>query len=156
MPRLTRSSAIRAALLAAALLLAAAPARAQGADGPDTQPELLNARNMTRITSRAYPAEVRGRRAPATVSVHMKILADGSVDSSSVSIVTSPDPLFNTAAAKVAVQMRFRPATLGGAPVPVWVTVPVTFARGVDRSGDSRDVQRDERPMRENLPPPRP
>jgi len=156
MPRLSRSSVMRAALLAAALLLAAAPARAQGADEPETQPELLNARNMTRITSRAYPAEVRGRRAPATVDVHMKILADGTVDSSSVSIATSPDPLFNAAAAKVAVQMRFKPATLGGQPVPVWVTVPITFRRGLDTSGNARDVQSDDRPMRDNLPPPRP
>lgn len=156
MPRLTRSRSLRAALLAAALLLAAAPARAQAADGPDTQPEMLNARALTRIISRAYPAEVRGRRAPATVSVHLKILADGTVDSTSVSIAASPDPLFNAAAAKVALQMRFKPATLGGEPVPVWVTVPVTFTRGIDRSGDSRDVQRDDRPMRDNLPPPRP
>jgi TonB family protein len=153
MPRFSRSTT---ALLAAALLLAAAPARAQAADEPETQPELLNARNLTRIISRAYPAEVRGRRAPTTVDVHMKILADGSVDSASVSIATSPDRLFNAAAAKVAVQMRFRPATLGGQAVPVWVTVPIIFRRGLDTSGNARDVQSDDRPMRGSLPPPRP
>ncbi len=156
MPRPFPSNAVRAVLLAAALLLTAAPARAQAGDEPETQPELLNARSLTRIVTRAYPAEVRGRRAPTTVGVHMKILADGTVDSTSVSIAASPDPLFNAPAARVAVQMRFRPATVGGQPVPVWVTVPIIFRRGLDTSGDSRDVQRDDRPLRDDLPPPRP
>lgn len=157
MTRISCISPLRAAVFAAALLLAAVPARAQRQpDEPETQPELLNARNVPNLVSRAFPASMRGRRAPATVEVKMKILADGSVDSASVSIESSPEPEFNEPAARVAKQLRFRPAKVGGRPVAVWVTFPITFTRPWDTSGNGRDIQRDDRPMRDNLPPPRP
>ncbi|HEX9938399.1 MAG TPA: energy transducer TonB [Longimicrobium sp.] len=159
MTRISRFSPVRAALLAAALLLAATPARAQQPqqpDEPDTQPELLDARNVPRLASRAYPASMRGRRAPATVEVRMKILEDGSVDSASVSIAQSPEPEFNEPAARVARQLRFRPAKVGGRPVQVWVNFPIAFTRAWDNSGEARDIQRDERGMRSSLPPPKP
>jgi TonB family protein len=159
MTRISRFSPLRAALIAVTLLLAAAPVRAQQSQQPaepETQPELLNERNLPRLVSRAYPASMRGRRAPATVEVRMKILDDGSVDSASVSIQSSPEPEFNEPAARVAMQLRFRPAKVGGRPVPVWVNYPITFTRHWDSSGTARDIQRDDRQMRGDLPPPRP
>ncbi|HEU4562172.1 MAG TPA: energy transducer TonB [Longimicrobium sp.] len=156
MIRIFRFSPMRAAVAAAALLLATTPARAQQADEPDTQPELLNERNLARLASRAFPASMRGRRAPATVEVKMKILADGTVDSTSVSIHSSPEPEFNEPAARVAMQLRFKPATLAGEPVPVWVTYPITFIRHWDSAGHARDIQRDDRQLRGDIPPPKP
>ena len=148
MPKPFRNS-VRAALLVAAMVAAAAPLRAQQPaqnQEPDTQPELLNARALPRIISREYPVSMRGRRAAANVAVRMKILEDGTVDSSSISVEESPEPDFNAPAVRVAMQMRFRPATLAGEPVQVWVTMPVTFIRRWNPSGDSEDVQRCRQP----------
>ncbi|HYH82102.1 MAG TPA: TonB family protein [Longimicrobium sp.] len=152
MHALSRWTPVRAALLAAALLLGAAPL---GAQEPDEQPVMLNQANLPRIINRAYPPRA-GRRPPTTVDVTMKIRENGRVDSASVSIASTQDSVFNDAAAKVALQMRFRPAKLAGAAVPVWVTLPITFERSWSTSGEARDVQRDDRPMPSTLPRPRP
>jgi len=153
-PRL--GSIARIVLAAAALLVSGATtARAQGErDGPDTQPVLLNRRDMPRLTTAAYPPELRQRRLAGAAEVHMKVLPDGTVDSATITVISATETLFGPAAVEVARQLRFRPATIEGIPVAVWVDFPVAFGRPA--SGTTTDVQRDGRIFRDNLPPPRP
>ena len=134
MPTLSRPL-VRVALLAGALLVAAAPARAQSAtpvrNEPDTQPVLLT-RNLPQLTNAAYPAHLRGHAIPGSADLRMKILENGRVDSASISIEKSSDHAFETPAIQVALKLRFRPAMVAGEPVPVWVTYPIHFARWTD------------------------
>ncbi|SOD03294.1 TonB family C-terminal domain-containing protein [bacterium JGI 053] len=153
-PRL--ASITRIALAAAALLVAgSSTARAQAErDGPDTQPVLLNRRDMPRLTTAAYPPALRQRRLAGAAEVHMKVLPDGTVDSTTIRVISATEALFGPAAVQVARQLRFRPATIEKTPVAVWVDFPIAFGRPA--SGTTTDVQRDGRIFRENLPPPRP
>jgi TonB family protein len=52
---------------------------------------------------------------------------DGSVDSSSIRIVSSPHAAFNAPTQSVLRRARFRPATVKGQPVKVQVTMPVQW-----------------------------
>ena len=123
-------------VLAAAALLAAAaiPAHAQAAaprDEPDTQPVLVT-RNLPQLTNRAYPRHLRAHPIPAAVGVRMKILENGHVDSTTISIASTTDTGFDAAAMQVARQLRFRPATADGQPVQVCVTYPINFTAWTD------------------------
>ena len=147
----------RRIILAAAALLAAGSTtvRAQAErEGPDTQPVLLNRRELPRLTTAAYPEVLRPRRVAGGAEVHMKILPDGTVDSATISILSTTERPFGPAAVEVARQLRFRPATIEGIPVAVWVDFPIAFSR--PGSGTTTDIQRDGRIFRDNLPPPRP
>lgn len=151
----------RVVFLAAAALLSASAssvhAQAATRDEPDTQPVLLNARELLRLTTRAYPPDLRRQRLTGTVEVHMKVMPDGMVDSTSISILhRDGDAAFGPAAARVVRQLRFRPATIDGLPVAVWVDFPVNFGRPQSTDGASTDVQRDGRIFKDRLPPPRP
>jgi len=140
----------RAALLAAltgALATAASPARAQDAAAaqptadsahsqareayelPDVeeQPELLNRADVVRSISRNYPREMRRRHLTGSVGIRMLVERDGTVDSATVAAMDSTQPGFAAAAVKIVRAMRFRPARVGGQPVPVWVMFPVSF-----------------------------
>ena len=144
MPNLSPSLA-RVALLAAAMLTAAAPAyaqRAANAQEPDVQPVLLT-RNLPRLTTRAYPPHLRAHPIAGDVNVRFKILEDGTVDSTSISVGESSKPDFNVPAMQVAVQLRFQPARLAGEPVQVWVTYPIHFGPATD--GTSTKTERDRR-----------
>lgn len=74
-----------------------------------------------------YPEGARKLSAiPVVLEVHVDVR--GAVDS--VRVETSVDcPPCVEAARASAWTMRFRPATLGGRPVPAWTRVPVTFRR---------------------------
>jgi TonB family protein len=147
-------SVTRIALAAAALLVAGSTTARAQADGPDTQPVLLNRRELPRLTTAAYPHALRQRRVAGAAEVHMKILPDGTVDSTTITVVSATEEPFGEAALQVARQLRFRPATIEGIPVAVWVDFPVAFGRPAN--GTSTEVQRDTRIFRDNLPPPRP
>jgi TonB family protein len=137
---------VRAGLLAAALLVAAAPARAQAAaparNEPDVQPVLLT-RDLPRLTNRLYPRHLRAHPIPGSVDVRFKILENGRVDSTSVQIEVSSSPDFILPATQIALQLRFQPATLAGEPVPVWVTFPIHFGPWSD--GTSTKTEQDKR-----------
>jgi protein TonB len=119
-------------------LMAAAPVRAQesGVTPPvqrsatgvlEIAPELVNGRAVERAIRRNYPPELRRQGIRGTVMLRMRVLADGSVDSSTVTAEVVRPPEFAEAAIKVALMMRFRPASVGGTPVAAFVTLPVVF-----------------------------
>ncbi|HET7232635.1 MAG TPA: TonB family protein [Longimicrobium sp.] len=137
-------TALAAALLIAAAL-AATPAHAQNPAGPppaadsaqrrrvyeladvEVQPELLNRSILARAVNQNYPRERRRQREEGVVVIRMLVQADGSADRSNITTEVPVHPDFAAAAVKVAGMMRFKPATVGGEPVPVWVMLPIAF-----------------------------
>jgi protein TonB len=93
----------------------------------EEQPELSNRSEVARQLSRNYPPLLRDAGVVGTVTVRMRVMENGSVDPSSVSIENSTHEAFGDAARRVVERMRFRPAKVGGKAVKVWVTLPVTF-----------------------------
>lgn len=93
----------------------------------EEQPELSNRSEVARQLSRNYPPLLRDAGVVGTVTVRMRVMENGSVDPSSVSIENSTHDAFGDAARRVVERMRFRPAKVGGKAVKVWVTLPVTF-----------------------------
>lgn len=93
----------------------------------ETQPELLNREEVAAALSRNYPPLLRDAGVTGSVTVRLRIGSDGVVDPESIEVLESTHEAFSQAASRVAERLRFRPAAVGGKPVPVWVTLPVTF-----------------------------
>ncbi|HKP76185.1 MAG TPA: TonB family protein [Longimicrobiaceae bacterium] len=93
----------------------------------EVQPELANREEVAAALSRNYPPLLRDAGVTGTVTLRMRVGSDGVVDPGSIQVLESSHDMFSTAATRVAERLRFRPARAGGKPVPVWVTLPVTF-----------------------------
>jgi len=93
----------------------------------EEQPELINRGTVASALSREYPRMMRATRQTGTVTLRFRVLEDGRVDRASVSVMALTHPDFAEAAVRVVYVMRFRPARVNRAPVPVWVTLPVVF-----------------------------
>jgi TonB family protein len=93
----------------------------------ETQPSLANAADVQHSIVREYPRLLRDAGVSGTATLRMRVLPDGRVDRGSVRVENTTHDAFSRAAVAVAAMMRFTPARLNGEPVPVWVTLPVTF-----------------------------
>lgn len=93
----------------------------------DVMPELANRAEVQKALSRNYPPLMRDAGISGTVTVRFRITRTGTVDPSSVEVVESTHEAFSEAAVRVVTRMRFSPGKLHASPVPVWVTLPVTF-----------------------------
>jgi len=93
----------------------------------EAPPELLNRDRVAAELSREHPPLLRDAGVTGSVTLRMRIRADGSVDVSSITVEESTHFAFSAAAKRVAMSMRFSPAWVEGKPVRVWVTLPVTF-----------------------------
>ena len=89
-------------------------------------PQLLNRGTVARELERSYPTFQRDQGISGEVSVRMIVERSG--DPSAVEVIRSTSPDFAAAALRVMRVMRFQPATVGGVPVRLRVTVPVTFS----------------------------
>jgi protein TonB len=87
--------------------------------GGVTIPELLE-----RVDP-AYPDTARKLRQEGTVLLEAVITASGAVDE--IRVVASRGPLLDSAAIAAVRRWRYRPATLNGRAVAVFLTVRVTF-----------------------------
>ena len=72
-----------------------------------------------------YPEAARRAHLDGTVILQAIISADGAVDE--IRVVHSANPLLDAAAERAVRQWRYRPATLNGRAVSVYLTVTVTF-----------------------------
>lgn len=77
--------------------------------------------------NREFPTALRNLGLNGAVTLRMRVLADGTVQRSSVEVIESNHPDFSEAARRVVYRMRFRPARIRGRAVAVWVTLPLTF-----------------------------
>jgi len=93
----------------------------------EVQPELLNRDEVAAALSRNYPPLLRDAGVTGTVTIRMRIGRDGVVDPATIEVVSTTHEAFSDAAVRVAQRLRFRPARYKGEPVPVWVSLPVTF-----------------------------
>jgi protein TonB len=93
----------------------------------EEQPSLSNSSEVQRQLARNYPPLLRDAGVIGTVTLRMRVLEDGHVDPESISVENTTHDAFADAAKRVVEKMRFRPAKVGGHPVKVWVTLPVTF-----------------------------
>lgn len=108
------------------------PQAAEAYELPDVeeQPEFLNRADMVRAISRNYPREMRRRHLTGVVAIRMLVRRDGTVDAATITAIESTQTEFAAAAVKIVRAARFRPARVGGQPVPVWIMFPVTFWTG--------------------------
>jgi protein TonB len=93
----------------------------------ETQPELVNREQVKYALSRNYPPLLRDAGVSGSVTVQFRITRTGEVDPATIKVLQSTHEAFSDAAVRVVMQMRFSPAWHGGSPVPVWITLPVTF-----------------------------
>jgi TonB family protein len=94
----------------------------------ESPPELLNRAELARTVGRHYPPLLRDAGVTGSAALRLAVGTDGAIVPGTARVDESTHPLFADAAMAVAGEMRFRPATLNGAPVKVWAVVPVVFA----------------------------
>lgn len=120
--------------LAAAALLAAAPAHAQRdtaragtyeLSAVSVMPRVLNAAELEAVLAANYPEAKREAGVSASVTVRLVVTAEGLAGPAEV--VSSTDSAFNAPTLAVISRMRFSPAQVSRRPVAVWVEVPITW-----------------------------
>ena len=119
---------------------AASPAPASGTEAPagrdrpyllsevDVQPVLLNREEVVRAMRANYPTLLRDAGVEGTATLRFVVGADGVPERSSIQAVSTTHPDFGPGGERVVAAMRFSPARLGGAPVRVYLTLPVSFS----------------------------
>ena len=86
----------------------------------DTMPSLVSK------TEPVYPHEALDSLVHGTVITMMWVDSTGMVRR--VRLVKSDDSIFNASALVASFKWKFRPATLSGRPINIWVTVPFRYA----------------------------
>ncbi|MCY3700851.1 MAG: M56 family metallopeptidase [Gemmatimonadetes bacterium] len=105
--------------------------RASQADRPtfvayDTPPVLQNTAEIQQVLERAYPTDLRDAGIGGQVELWLYVDLTGAVVNHEIKMSSDNDAL-DRAAAEVAQQMRFRPASNQGEPTAVWVSQWVSF-----------------------------
>ena len=93
----------------------------------DRAPELQNLRELRRSMERLYPSTLRAANIQGTAVVQLVVDKDGRVEAEGMSIVSASHPEFAAATRELAGLLRWRPATVNGKPVRVWVRMPVNW-----------------------------
>lgn len=93
----------------------------------EDQPRLANIAEVQAALAHNYPPLLRDAGVTGTVTLRMRVDADGNVDPRSVTVEQTTHDAFADAATRVAETMRFIPAKIHQEPVPVWITIPITF-----------------------------
>src|SRR5262245_54541980 len=102
-----------------------------GGTGPGTGGEILRVGGEVKapvLQSRvepSYPEAARKARMEGVVILEAIITASGSVED--VKVLKSVNPLLDASAVRAVSQWRYKPATLNGRAVRVYLTVTVTF-----------------------------
>jgi TonB family protein len=91
-----------------------------------TPPRLRNAAEISSALQRFYPPRLRDRGTGGTVGLWLFIDERGNVLSRDIRKSSGICEL-DLAALDVAERMRFEPARLNGAPIKVWIDIPVVF-----------------------------
>jgi TonB family protein len=102
------------------------------ADAVDQEPVMINGDAVLQNLVREYPTLLRNERsARAEVSLRFRVTAQGRVERGTIQVLSATEPEIASAARRVAMTMRFRPARVRGEPVAVWISQPVTFVRSI-------------------------
>ena len=90
-------------------------------------PSIVNRDEIVTAMEDEYPPALRDAGVGGTVKIWFFITEDGSLSDLRVDESSGHEAL-DAAAIRVAQRFRFSPASDEGTPVPVWISVPVTFA----------------------------
>jgi TonB family protein len=93
----------------------------------EEQPRPTNIADLRRQLERNYPPLLRDARVTGTVQVRFRVMEDGTIDASSISISSSTHEQFNDPTIRSVQRLRFRPAKVNGRPVKVWVELPIQW-----------------------------
>lgn len=93
----------------------------------EEKPVLQNAAEVQRLLQRLYPPLLRDAGITGQVQMKFVVNGQGRVDPGSVSVMNATHDAFGDASSKVVERMRFRPARVGGRPVPVLVQIPISW-----------------------------
>jgi len=93
----------------------------------EEKPQLQNGPEVQRLLQRLYPPLLRDAGITGQVQMKFVVNAQGRVEATSVSVINATHDQFGEASTKVVEKMRFRPAKVGGRPVPVLVQIPISW-----------------------------
>jgi len=93
----------------------------------EEKPKLTNAAEVQRLLQRLYPPLLRDAGITGQAMIKFVVGADGKVDPSSVSVVSTTHDAFGEASTKIGEKLKFKPAKVGGRSVAVLVTMPITW-----------------------------
>jgi periplasmic protein TonB len=96
----------------------------------DSPPALSNMTDVQRALVRNYPRLLLDAGISGAVTMRFVIEPDGTVDESSLQVVTATNDQFRTAAGNVVEMMRFRPGRYRGEAVRVLIEMPINFQAG--------------------------
>ena len=97
------------------------------AESVATAPGLLNAEQVEEAIAAEYPAQLRTDGVGGTARLRLFVDTEG-IPAEVRLLQTSGYPQLDEAAQRVAVSLRFSPATnVDGEPVEVWVSFPISF-----------------------------
>lgn len=88
---------------------------------------VLNRDGLARTMERYYPSVLRDSRMAGRVVIELIVDEDGRVRANSARVVDATHPAFGEATLRAVERFRFRPARMMGVPVPVRVTIPITW-----------------------------
>jgi protein TonB len=91
------------------------------------KPDVLNRQRIARALEDSYPPDLRRAGVGGVVQVWLLIDTEGSVRKVQIN-ESSGHPAIDSAALSVAGMMEFSPALKDGEAVPVWISIPVTYA----------------------------
>ena len=92
-------------------------------------PSLINRREALEAVGRNYPKLLKDAGIGGQVNVWILIGTDGTIEKAQVQN-SSGHAALDEAAVKVARVFQFSPARNQGKPVPVWISVPISFSVG--------------------------
>jgi TonB family protein len=93
----------------------------------DEPPRPTNLSALSRELRQRYPTMLRDAATEGLVQVRFRVDAQGRVIDPIV-VTRSSDPAFNAATIESVRVLRFRPARVDGAPVVVWVELPIAWS----------------------------
>jgi len=93
----------------------------------DVLPVVLNQGEVNGLVRLHYPPLLRDAGVEGTGTVRFVLGADGVPERPTLRTVSTSHPDFGPRAERVAARMRFSPAKRAGAPVRVYVTIPISF-----------------------------
>lgn len=124
-----------ACLLAAGTFLAPAFAAAQDAtylpEQVSEQPRIADAGQARTAISRSYAPSLQDAGLEGRVEVTFVVNEDGTVDASTVQVISTPAPALGKAAEAAVTRIRFRPAQKDGKAVRCHAGLAVVYQRGM-------------------------
>lgn len=93
----------------------------------EVRPE-LDRNGLLRAMERYYPSVLRDSRVSGRVVVQLVVDENGRPVAGSAQVIEASHPAFEAATLRAVERFRFRPARMGGTPVPVRVTIPIVWS----------------------------